>query len=55
MIREVHWFNQRFATIQEYKEKIMDEFSDQLPETMDFQIGYYHGKQSAKQWIITQI
>ena len=54
VIREVHRFNQRFATIQEFKEKIMDEFSDQLPETLDFQIGYYHGKQSAKRWIITQ-
>ena len=54
MIREVHRFNQKFATIQEFKEKIMDEFSDQLPETLDFQIGYYHGKQSPKRWIITQ-
>ena len=54
MIREVHRFNQRFATIQELKEKIMEEFSDQLPETMDYQVGYFHGKQSAKRWIMTQ-
>ena len=46
MIREVHRFNQRFATIQELKEKIMDESSDQVPEMMDFQVGYFHGKQS---------
>ena len=31
----------------------MDEFGDQLPETMDFQVGYFHGKQSAKRWIVT--
>ena len=28
----------------------MDEFGDQLPETMDFQVGYFHGKQ---RWIVT--
>ena len=54
MICEVHQFNQRFATIQELKEKIMEEFSDQLPEAMDYQVGYFHGKQSAKRWIMTQ-
>ena len=54
MVREVHRHDQRFATIQELKEKIMDEFGDQLPETTDFQVGYFHGKQSAKRWIITQ-
>ena len=32
----------------------MDEFSDQLPEKMDFQVGYFHGKQSANRWIMTQ-
>ena len=32
----------------------MDELSEQLPETMDFQVGYFHGKQSAKRWIMTQ-
>ena len=36
------------------KKKIIDEFGDQLPETMDYQIGYFHGKQSAKRWIMTQ-
>ena len=48
VIREIHRFDQRYTTIQELKEKIMEEFSDQLPETMDYQVGYFHGKQSAK-------
>ena len=48
MIREV---NERFKTIQEL---IMDEFTDQLSEMMDLQVGYFQGKQSAKRWIIIQ-
>ena len=32
----------------------MDEFSDQLPEMTEFQVGYFHGKQSAKRWIMTR-
>ena len=32
----------------------MEEFKDELPETTDFKVGYFYGKQSAKRWIVTQ-
>ena len=36
------------------KEKLKAEFKDKLPETDDFQVGYYHGKQSSKIWLVTE-
>ena len=36
------------------KKKLMEEFKDELPETTDFKVGYFYGKQSAKRWIVTQ-
>ena len=32
----------------------MSLFKDQLPETTDYRVGYFYGKQSAKRWLITQ-
>ena len=32
----------------------MDTFPDQVPPTMEFQIGYFAGKQSAKYWLMCQ-
>ena len=32
----------------------MDELKDQLPETTDYRVGYFYGKQSGKRWLITQ-
>ena len=54
IIRDVHHFGGKFATILDMKRKIMQEFKDELPETTDFNVGYFYGKQSAKRWIVTQ-
>ncbi len=54
IIRDVHHFSEKFATILDMKEKIMEEFEDELPETTDFKVGYFYGKQFAKRWIVTQ-
>ena len=32
----------------------MEEFKDEIPETTDFKVRYFYGKQSAKRWIVTQ-
>ena len=34
------------------KSKLISEFGDQLPETDDFGVGYFIGKQSAKHWLV---
>ena len=39
IIRDVHYFSEKFATILDMKEKIVEEFKDELPETTDFKVG----------------
>jgi hypothetical protein len=54
IIRDVHHFSGKFATILDMKKKVMEEFKDDLPETTDFKVDYFYGKQSAKRWLVTQ-
>ena len=32
----------------------MEEFKDQVPETLNFSVGYFVGKQSTKKWVVSQ-
>ena len=32
----------------------MDEFGNLVPETIDFKVGYFFGKQSTKYWLMYQ-
>ena len=50
MIRDVHHSNMKFTSINDMKHQVMKEFESQVPEPIDFQIGYYFGKSS----IVTQ-
>ena len=54
MTRDVHQFHGKFTSINDIKDKLKNEFKDHLPETDDFQIGYYLGKQSSKMWLVTE-
>ena len=36
------------------KLKLMDDFPEQVPSTMEFQLGYFLGKQSTKHWLMCQ-
>ena len=54
MTRDVHQFHGKYTSIKDIKEKLKAEFKDHLPETDDFQIGYYLGKQSSKMWLVTE-
>lgn len=47
----MHQFSGRLTSILDLKEKHPEEFKDELPETTDFKVGYFYGKQSAKRWI----
>ena len=54
MTGDVHRFHEkRNTSIKDIKEKL-DEFKDHLPDTDDFIIGYYLGKQSCKMWLVTE-
>ena len=32
----------------------MEEFKDQVPETINFSVGYFVGRQSTKKWLVSQ-
>ena len=54
MIREIYNYRDKFESITAMKLKLMDDFPGQVPSTMDFQIGYFMGRQSAKYWLMCQ-
>ena len=54
IIRDIHHFHGVFTSILDLKEKIMDEFGNDVPATTNFNVGYFSGRQSAKRWIMTR-
>lgn len=54
IVRELHHFDEKFDSIPTLKLKLISEFGDQLPETDDFGVGYFIGKQSSKHWLVTK-
>ena len=54
IVRELHHFDEKFDSVPMMKSKLISEFGDQLPETDDFGVGYFIGKQSAKHCLVTK-
>lgn len=54
VVRDVHQFHVQFSSVIDLKAKLMEEFQDQVPETVFFNVGYFEGCQSAKNWICSQ-
>ena len=48
IVREVHQFHGRFSSVIDLKAKLMEEFQEQVPETVSFNVGYFEGRQSTK-------
>ena len=53
-MRELHGFHSQFDSITGLKVKLMDQFSEYVPPTTEFQVGYFTGKQSTKHWLMCQ-
>ena len=34
--------------------KIIDQFQDSVPNTLDFNVGYFEGRQQSKMWLVTK-
>ena len=49
--RELRQFSGKFSSVIDLKVKLMEQFENQLPITLTFNIGYYDGRQSEKRWI----
>ena len=47
-------FSGRFESIRSIKLKLLEEFDTLVPKSMDFDVGYFSGKQSKKHWLIEE-
>ena len=51
---QLHHFDGKFDSITAIKVHLMEKFGDQVPATINFNIGYFEGRQSKKQWLCCQ-
>ena len=54
VIRDLHRFHGKFDSIISMKVKIIEEFKELVPQTLEFHVGYFLGKQSTKYWIMCE-
>ena len=48
---ELCQFSGKFSSQIDLKVKLIEQFENQLPTTLTFNIGYYDGHQSEKRWV----
>ena len=53
IVRHLNNFTGKFDTVMALRLKLIEAFSDQLPNTVDFSVGYYEGSQRSKVWLVT--
>ena len=54
MVRKMYSFRGQFESIGVLKLKLMEEFGEQIFETLEFHVGYFSGKQCTKYWLMYQ-
>ena len=50
---ELHHFNSRFESVTAIRMKLIDEFQQQVPNSVSFSIGYFERRQQTKLWLVT--
>ena len=50
--RQLHHYSGRFVSVTDMRVRILEELGDDLPKTIDFDIGCYE-KRSARCWLVT--
>lgn len=53
IVRQLNGFTSKFKNVKEMRMKLNEEFGEQVPNTLDFSIGYFDGSQQAKVWLYT--
>ena len=53
IVRELHHSTSKFESVTAIKMKLVDEFKDQVPSNIDFNIGYYDGAQHSNVWLVS--
>ena len=52
VVRMWHDVSEEFYSLSALKLQLMDSFPEELPSSMDFQVGYFEGRSHAKRWLI---
>ena len=53
IVRHLNNFSGKFDTVMTLRLKLIESFPDQVPNTVDFSVGYYEGSQQSKVWLVT--
>ena len=53
IVRHLNNFTGKFDTVMALRLQLIEAFSDQVPNTVDFSVGYYEGSQQSKVWLVT--
>ena len=49
---DINNFTGKFETVMVLRLKLIEAFSDHVPNTIDFSVGYYEGSQQSKVWLV---
>lgn len=52
--RQLHYFDGKFDSITAIKVHLMETLRDQVPKTINYNLGYFEGRQSKKRWLFSQ-
>ncbi len=53
IVRQLNRLSSKFASVTNFRMKIMEEFGECVPNTLNFTVGYFDGSQQAKIWLVT--
>ena len=53
IVRQLNKFSSKFDTPLDVRLKLISECGEHVPNTADFNVGFYDGGQQAKVWIVT--
>lgn len=53
IVRQLNNFTSKFKSIEDIWIKLIDEFGDQVPSSLNFTFDYYEGSPQVKIWLCT--
>lgn len=53
IVRQLHHFHAKFETVIALHAKLIENFTDQVPSSVTFDVGFHEGQKHSKMWIVT--
>ena len=54
IVRQLHGLNTKFDSVVVLRATLIEKLGEQVPETVNFDVGYYHGQAHSKIWLISE-